>query len=169
MLYFCSRRITNAVYTIHKAETICKTTKSNFQTHLYFQAKEIHLVKLSWQGTRLTTSASHAHLISVHPFPAKLDFNFNAGYEKPAPGLCSTFSLQQLQAFSQLIGAPNPSPSLLAVGLGYILRVLVHGGSASQSLQRGLSQEVTCSSQAAPRTNHLGPDLGLICDLEQGL
>lgn len=37
---------------IHKAKTICKTTKSNFKKHFYFQAKGINLVKLSLEGTQ---------------------------------------------------------------------------------------------------------------------
>lgn len=38
---------------IHKAKTICKTTKSDFKKHLYSQAKGINLVKPSLQGTQL--------------------------------------------------------------------------------------------------------------------
>lgn len=46
------------------------------------------------------TKASHAWLISMHPFSSKLDFNFNAGYEKPLQVFISTFSLKQPQTFS---------------------------------------------------------------------
>lgn len=56
MLYFCLRQIRKAVCTIQKAKTICKTTKSNFQKHLYFQGKGINVVKLSLQATQLDES-----------------------------------------------------------------------------------------------------------------
>ena len=49
----------------------------------------------------------------MHPFSSKLDFNFNAGYEKPLQVFISTFSFKQPQAFSWLIWEwhhPHPLP-----------------------------------------------------------
>lgn len=95
MLYFRLRRIRNGVCALPQTPTICETTKSNLQLQLDVQAKGIHLGKLSSVGTQLNgKKASHARIISMHPFPSKFDFNLNAEYEKK---LVSTFLLSNFR------------------------------------------------------------------------